>query len=93
MSRVRFSFATTTATAPSARFLDSGDLFYWLTVSFPSLSSRFRRPLAPNTCASVRMRFLAVRPGVHTLDELRLVDLATGRETKLKKPLAIVVEA
>ncbi|KAL8284219.1 hypothetical protein RQP46_004968 [Phenoliferia psychrophenolica] len=40
-------------------------------------------PLAPQTCASVRLRFLAVRPGAHTLQELRLVDLATGQTDNL----------
>jgi hypothetical protein len=49
-------------------------------------------PLAPNTCASVRLRFLAIRPGAHTLDELRLVDLGTGLETRLRNPLSVVVE-
>lgn len=51
------------------------------------------RPLTSNTCASVRMRFLAVRPGCHVLDELRLVDLATGLETRLEQPLTVIVEA
>ncbi|KAM0753351.1 hypothetical protein T439DRAFT_354775 [Meredithblackwellia eburnea MCA 4105] len=49
-------------------------------------------PLAPRTCASVRLRFLAVRPGAHTLQELRLVDQATGFETRLREPLQVVVE-
>ncbi|ORY77627.1 TRAPP trafficking subunit Trs65-domain-containing protein [Leucosporidium creatinivorum] len=49
-------------------------------------------PLAPNTCASVRLRFLAIRPGAHTLEELRLVDLGTGLETRLRNPLSVVVE-
>ncbi|SCV73397.1 BQ2448_7323 [Microbotryum intermedium] len=50
-------------------------------------------PLLPRSCASVTLRFLAIRPGAHALKELRMVDLATGLETRLNKPLAVVVEA
>ncbi|SCZ95185.1 BZ3500_MvSof-1268-A1-R1_Chr11-2g03338 [Microbotryum saponariae] len=50
-------------------------------------------PLLPRSCASVTLRFLAIRPGAHRLNELRMVDLATGLETRFKEPLAVVVEA
>ncbi|KAK4046929.1 hypothetical protein OIV83_005720 [Microbotryomycetes sp. JL201] len=49
-------------------------------------------PLAPNSCASVRLRFLAIRPGAHVLDELRVIDVATGLETRLKEPLWVIRE-
>ncbi|GAA5821806.1 hypothetical protein JCM3770_002898 [Rhodotorula araucariae] len=49
-------------------------------------------PLAPNSCASVGIRFLAIRPGAHVVDELRLVDLADGSETRLERPVWVVVE-
>ena len=56
------------------------------------LTRSSHRPLAPQSCQSVRLRFLAVRPGAHTLEQLRIVDLATGCETRLENPLQIVVE-
>ena len=40
----------------------------------------------------MRMRFVALRPGAHMLEELRLVDLGTGRETRLRNPVGVVVE-
>ncbi|KAM0791827.1 hypothetical protein ACM66B_004086 [Microbotryomycetes sp. NB124-2] len=49
-------------------------------------------PLTPNSCASVRLRFLAMRPGAHALDELRVVDVATGLETRLREPLWVIVQ-
>ncbi|GAA5900932.1 hypothetical protein JCM6882_005982 [Rhodosporidiobolus microsporus] len=49
-------------------------------------------PLAPNTCASVGIRFLAIRPGAHCVEQLRLVDLADGTETRLERPVWVVVE-
>ncbi|BGP50849.1 hypothetical protein JCM10450v2_006775 [Rhodotorula kratochvilovae] len=49
-------------------------------------------PLAPNSCASVGIRFLAIRPGAHVVEELRLVDLADGSETRLERPVWVVVE-
>ncbi|GAA5829219.1 hypothetical protein JCM3766R1_001023 [Sporobolomyces carnicolor] len=49
-------------------------------------------PLAPDSCASLGLRMLAIAPGAHVLDELKLVDLADGSETRLQKPLWVVVE-
>jgi hypothetical protein len=49
-------------------------------------------PLAPNSCASVGIRFLAIRPGSHVVEQLRLVDLSDGSETRLSRPLWVVVE-
>ncbi|GAA6033227.1 hypothetical protein JCM8097_003005 [Rhodosporidiobolus ruineniae] len=49
-------------------------------------------PLAPNTCASVGLRFLAVRPGAHCVDLIRLTDLKDGTETLLERPVWVVVE-
>ncbi|GAA5877879.1 hypothetical protein JCM16303_000271 [Sporobolomyces ruberrimus] len=49
-------------------------------------------PLAPNSCASLGLRMLAISPGAHVLDELKLVDLADGSETRLRNPLWVVVE-
>lgn len=51
------------------------------------------RPILPGTCQSIRMRFLAVSAGVHPLDELRLVDMEDGTETRLRRPLTVVVDA
>ncbi|GAA5821764.1 hypothetical protein JCM11251_001013 [Rhodosporidiobolus azoricus] len=49
-------------------------------------------PLAPNTCASVGIRFLALSPGAHYVDQIRLLDLADGTETRLEKAVWVVVE-
>ncbi|KAK4048988.1 hypothetical protein OIO90_005623 [Microbotryomycetes sp. JL221] len=49
-------------------------------------------PLLPNSCASVRLRFLAIRPGSHALEQLRVVDVATGLETRLRQPLWVTVQ-
>ncbi|GAA5849210.1 hypothetical protein JCM5353_001524 [Sporobolomyces roseus] len=49
-------------------------------------------PLAPNTCASLGLRMLAISPGPHVLEELKIVDLSDGSETRLKRPLWVVVE-
>ncbi|GAA5905521.1 uncharacterized protein JCM6883_005356 [Sporobolomyces salmoneus] len=49
-------------------------------------------PLAPDSCASLGLRMLAISPGAHVLEELKLVDLADGSETRLEKPLWVVVE-
>ena len=62
-----------------------------LTLSRPPWSCA-RRPLAPNSCASVGIRFLAIRPGAHVVEALRIVDLADGSETMLERPLWVVVE-
>ncbi|GAA5938612.1 uncharacterized protein JCM15063_005369 [Sporobolomyces koalae] len=49
-------------------------------------------PLAPNSCASLGLRMLAISPGAHMLEELKLIDSADGTETRLQKPLWVVVE-
>lgn len=42
------------------------------------------RPLSPSTCQSVTMRFLALRPGIHTVDGLLLTDVDTGDSVNLR---------
>lgn len=37
-----------------------------------------RRPLLPNACQSVRMKFLAILPGLHSIDVLTLTDVQSG---------------
>ncbi|GAA5953682.1 hypothetical protein JCM3765_006936 [Sporobolomyces pararoseus] len=49
-------------------------------------------PLAPNSCASLGLRMLAISPGAHVLEELKLVDQEDGSETTLRRPLWVVVE-
>jgi hypothetical protein len=41
-------------------------------------------PLRPGTCQSVRMRFLAIQPGSHSVDTLTLTDVVTGFATNLR---------
>ena len=48
-----------------------------LYVEIKNLHSPFR-PLLPSTCQSVRMDFLALAPGVHSIDTLTLTDIQTG---------------
>lgn len=49
------------------------------------------RPLLPNTCQSIRMRFLALQPGVHAIEELQLLETGTRHETRLRNVLTVVV--
>lgn len=42
------------------------------------------RPLRPSACQSVRMDFLAVSPGVHSVDALTLTDTETGFSMNLR---------
>jgi hypothetical protein len=42
------------------------------------------RPLKPLTCQSVRMEFLAVAPGVHSIDTLTLTDVQSGFTMNLR---------
>src|ERR1700733_9307575 len=42
------------------------------------------RPLRPATCQSVRMDFLALVPGVHTIDVLTLTDVESGFAMNLR---------
>ncbi|KAG8715776.1 hypothetical protein FRC11_000071 [Ceratobasidium sp. 423] len=41
-------------------------------------------PLRPGTCQSVRMRFLAIQPGSHSVDTLTLTDVETGYAINLR---------
>ncbi|KIJ45123.1 hypothetical protein M422DRAFT_251317 [Sphaerobolus stellatus SS14] len=57
-----------------------------------SLDNRIRvGPLRPHTCQSVRMQFLALRPGVHSIASLTLADTETGFTKNLKSVMDVVV--
>ncbi|KAF9531099.1 TRAPP trafficking subunit Trs65-domain-containing protein [Crepidotus variabilis] len=56
------------------------------------LDSRIRiGPLRPSACQSVRMNFLAVSPGVHSIDALTLTDVETGFSMNLRSVIDVVV--
>ena len=42
------------------------------------------RPLLPSTCQSVRMDFLALAPGVHSIDTLTLTDVQSSYTMHLR---------
>ena len=44
----------------------------------------FFSPLRPTACQSVRMDFLAVLPGVHSIDTLTLTDTESGFSMNLR---------
>ena len=44
----------------------------------------FFSPLSPSACQSVRMDFLAVLPGVHSIDTLTLTDTESGFSMNLR---------
>ncbi|KAI0338227.1 hypothetical protein BDW22DRAFT_801140 [Trametopsis cervina] len=48
-------------------------------------------PLLPSTCQSVRMDFLALTPGVHSIESLTLTDIQTGYTMHLRSVMDIVV--
>jgi len=48
-------------------------------------------PLKPSTCQSVRMDFLAVSPGVHSVDLLTLTDVETAYAVNLRSVMDVVV--
>ncbi|KAF8557661.1 hypothetical protein OG21DRAFT_1457215 [Imleria badia] len=48
-------------------------------------------PLKPSTCQSVRMDFLAISPGVHSVDILTLTDIENGYAVNLRSIMDIVV--
>ncbi|KAF7301902.1 hypothetical protein MIND_00756200 [Mycena indigotica] len=48
-------------------------------------------PLLPAACQSVRMEFLAVTPGVHSIDTLTITDVVTGYSLNLRSVMDIVV--
>ncbi|EKM54753.1 uncharacterized protein PHACADRAFT_29927 [Phanerochaete carnosa HHB-10118-sp] len=56
------------------------------------LANRVRiGPLLPSTCQSVRMDFLAMTPGVHSVDTLTLTDVQSGFSMNLRSVIDIVV--
>ncbi|KAF7332300.1 hypothetical protein MKEN_00111200 [Mycena kentingensis (nom. inval.)] len=48
-------------------------------------------PLLPAACQSVRMEFLAVTPGVHSIDTLTITDVVSGYSLNLRSVMDIVV--
>ncbi|KAF8444823.1 TRAPP trafficking subunit Trs65-domain-containing protein [Boletus edulis BED1] len=57
-----------------------------------SLQNRVRvGPLKPSTCQSIRMDFLAISPGMHSVDILTLTDIETGYAVNLRSVMDIVV--
>ncbi|KAF5350613.1 hypothetical protein D9756_008630 [Leucocoprinus leucothites] len=48
-------------------------------------------PLLPSACQSVRMEFLAVSPGVHSIEALTLTDIESGHSINLRSVMDIVV--
>ncbi|KAL7284913.1 hypothetical protein ACG7TL_000001 [Trametes sanguinea] len=48
-------------------------------------------PLLPSTCQSVRMDFLALAPGVHSINTLTLTDVQTGFTMHLRSVIDIIV--
>ncbi|PIL28002.1 hypothetical protein GSI_09853 [Ganoderma sinense ZZ0214-1] len=48
-------------------------------------------PLLPSTCQSVRMDFLALAPGVHSIDTLTLTDIQSGVTMNLRSVIDIIV--
>ncbi|RDX43196.1 hypothetical protein OH76DRAFT_1447364 [Lentinus brumalis] len=48
-------------------------------------------PLLPSTCQSVRMDFLALAPGVHSIDVLTLTDVQSGATMHLRNVIDIIV--
>ena len=57
-------------------------VFVFLTAYFTCLADD--RPLRPATCQSVRMSFLALAPGVHTIEALTLTDVETQHALMLR---------
>ena len=49
------------------------------------------RPLRPATCQSVRMSFLALAPGVHTIEALTLTDIETQHALTLRCASSLLV--
>ncbi|KAF9076293.1 TRAPP trafficking subunit Trs65-domain-containing protein [Rhodocollybia butyracea] len=48
-------------------------------------------PLLPSACQSVRMKFLALSPGVHSIDTLTLTDVESGLAMNLRSVMDVVV--
>lgn len=55
-----------------------------LVLFFEDMLTYLISPLRPLTCQSVRMDFLAVTPGVHTIDTLTLTDIVSGFTMNLR---------
>lgn len=51
---------------------------------------RVYSPLRSSTCQSVRMRFLALKPGVHSVEVLTLTDVQTGFTMNLRWVLTML---
>ncbi|EJD04158.1 uncharacterized protein FOMMEDRAFT_155278 [Fomitiporia mediterranea MF3/22] len=68
------------------------DLWKPAPPAFMALESKVRiGPLGPSTCQSVTMRFLAILPGVHTIDGLILTDVETGESISLRSVMDFAV--
>ena len=50
-------------------------------------------PLAPGSCHAVDPRFLALRPGVHSLDAVRVVDVGSNEHVDVRELPVVVVES
>lgn len=50
-------------------------------------------PLAPGSCHAVDLRFLALRPGVHSLDAVRVVDVGSNEHVDVRELPVVVVES
>jgi len=48
-------------------------------------------PLLPSACQTVRMQFLAVTPGVHSIDVLTLTDIESGYSMNLRSVMDVVI--
>ncbi|KAI0088084.1 TRAPP trafficking subunit Trs65-domain-containing protein [Irpex rosettiformis] len=48
-------------------------------------------PLLPSTCQSVRMDFLALTPGVHSVESLTLTDIQSGYVMHLRSVMDVIV--
>ncbi|KAG8898296.1 hypothetical protein FRC01_010959, partial [Tulasnella sp. 417] len=57
----------------------------------PSILTLAGRPLHPDSCQSVRMKFVALRSGVHSIDVLNIRDMESGGSTSLRSVMHVVV--
>jgi len=48
-------------------------------------------PLDPETCQTVRLRLLALEPGMHTIDNLTVTDIDSGRKMTLRAAVDVVI--
>ena len=62
-----------------------GEFFFSCSTFLPLIGgASFFSPLRPSACQSVRMDFLAVLPGVHSIDTLTLTDTESGYSMNLR---------